>query len=80
MDAFDTAIGWKRLDPRMLLVHPVRDLGRFLPALVGLVVFGRTTDVGGVWALVGVAVPVLLGLGRPSGWSRHLSTECARST
>ena len=64
MDAFDTALGWQRLDPRMLLVHPVRDLGRFLPALIGVLVFGRSTDWGGWWGLVAVGVPVLLGLGR----------------
>ncbi len=27
---------WRRLSPRMLLVHPVLELGRFVPALLGL--------------------------------------------
>ena len=35
----DSAL-WLRLDPRMLLVHPVREVGRFLPALVALVFVG----------------------------------------
>ena len=25
---------WQRLDPRMLLVHPIRELIRFLPVLI----------------------------------------------
>ena len=54
---------WQRLDPRMLLVHPVRELLRFLPVLVGLFVAGSAT--GGTdrpWQLLGVAVPVGLGV------------------
>ena len=61
MDPVDDALGWKRLDPRMLLVHPVRDLIRFLPAIVGILVFGRSSD-GGWWGLIGVGVPIALGL------------------
>jgi putative membrane protein len=64
MDSFDTVLGWQRLDPRMLLVHPVRDLVRFLPAIVGFVVFGRSSDGGGWWGVVGVGIPVLLGISR----------------
>ena len=45
----------------MLLVHPVREVVRFLPVLIGLLLFGRGSD-GGPWALVGVAIPVALGL------------------
>ncbi len=48
----------------MLLVHPLRELLRFLPVVLGLLVFGSTT--GGPiwlrWELLGVAVPVVLGL------------------
>jgi putative membrane protein len=54
---------WQRLDRRMLLVHPIRELLRFLPVLVGLFVFGRAsggTDVP--WQLLGVAFPVALGI------------------
>ena len=47
MDPFESPVGWQRLDPRMLLVHPVRDFVRFLPALVVLLVFGRGSDSGG---------------------------------
>ncbi len=61
MDAFDVGQGWQRLDPRMLLVHPVRDFVRFLPAVIGILIFGRSSD-GGWWGLIGVAVPITLGL------------------
>ena len=69
MDPYDTVLGWQRLDPRMLLVHPVRDLVRFLPAVVGILVFGRSSDGGGWWGLIGLGVPVLLGI------SRYLTTS-----
>lgn len=69
MDAFESALGWQRLDPRMLLVHPVRDFVRFLPALFALLVFGRSSDNGGWWGLLAVGVPVVL------GFSRYLTTS-----
>jgi putative membrane protein len=60
----NTALGWQRLDPRMLLVHPVRDFVRFLPAVIGIVIFGRSSEDGGWWGLVGVGIPIVLGLAR----------------
>ncbi len=69
MDAFDSALGWQRLDSRMLLVHPVRDLIRFLPAVIGLLLFGRSSDSGGWWGLIGIGIPIALGL------SRYLTTS-----
>jgi putative membrane protein len=54
---------WQRLDRRMLLVHPIRELLRFLPVLVGLFVFGRASDGSNIpWQLLGVAFPVALGI------------------
>lgn len=55
--------GWQRLDPRMMLIHPIRELLRFLPVLLGLFVAGTAS--GGVdvrWQVLGLAVPVLVGL------------------
>jgi putative membrane protein len=52
---------WRRLDARMLLVHPVNELVRFLPVLIGIFFLGRSTD-GGMWQLVGVAIPIALGV------------------
>ena len=54
---------WQRLDPRMLLVHPIREVLRFLPALIILFVAGRTSDGMDVqWQLLGIAFPVALGV------------------
>ena len=55
---------WSRLDRRMLLVHPVRDLMRFLPAVVGLVLFGRSSDEGGWWGVAGFGLPIAFGVAR----------------
>jgi putative membrane protein len=52
---------WQRLDPRMLLVHPIREVIRFLPVLVVFVV-ARTAAGGEQWQLLGVAIPVALGV------------------
>lgn len=54
---------WQRLDPRMMLVHPVREVIRFLPPLLGLFLAGAASG-GGPWQFVGIVVPVALGLFR----------------
>ena len=56
-------VPWRRLDPRMLLVHPIKEVGRFLPVLVGLLVAGGASGTG-PWALLGVGIPVGLGVVR----------------
>ncbi|GAB3199236.1 PH domain-containing protein [Nocardioides hungaricus] len=54
---------WQRLDPRMLLIHPIRELVRFLPALIALVVAGTASGgLGEWWQLAAVVVPVALGV------------------
>jgi putative membrane protein len=54
---------WQRLDPRMLLVQPVRELVRFLPVLLGLAVADRVAgDTDLRWQLLAVLAPVLLGV------------------
>jgi putative membrane protein len=54
---------WERLDPRMLLIHPVRELVRFLPALIALVLAGTASGgLGEWWQLAAVVVPVSLGV------------------
>ncbi|MDQ2797625.1 MAG: PH domain-containing protein, partial [Actinomycetota bacterium] len=55
---------WHRLSPRMLLVHPVTEVGRALPALVGLFFAGGPHDNGRYWGLVGAAVVAALSLSR----------------
>ena len=54
---------WQRLDPRMLAVHPIRELMRFLPVLIGLFVAGRASGGSDVqWQALAIAVPVALGI------------------
>lgn len=61
--ALTGAEDWQRLDPRMLLVYPVKELIRFLPVLVGLFIAGTASGgTGDWWHFFGVAVPVGLGL------------------
>ncbi|WP_411283151.1 PH domain-containing protein [Lapillicoccus sp.] len=54
---------WRRLNVRMLLIHPVQEGLRFLPALAGVFILGRTQDRGGGgwWELVALAAVVALG-------------------
>jgi putative membrane protein len=53
--------GWRRLSPRMLLIHPVREVGRAIPALAGLLIAGSH---GGHewWSLLGLAIVVTASL------------------
>ena len=53
---------WQRLDQRMLLVHPVREVLRFLPVLLGLFIAGSASGGGGPWQYLGVLVPIALGV------------------
>ncbi|WP_036568993.1 PH domain-containing protein [Nocardioides sp. URHA0032] len=54
---------WRRLDPRMLLVYPVKELVRFLPVLIGLFIAGTASGGAGEWwNAVGVLIPVGLGV------------------
>ncbi|WP_310961859.1 PH domain-containing protein [Nocardioides terrisoli] len=55
-------VDWRRLDTRMLLVHPAGEVVRFLPALVGVFLIGSHSNDNAWWHVAGVAVPVVLGL------------------
>jgi putative membrane protein len=56
--------GWRRLSARMLLIHPVQELPRAFPALIGVFAAGSRSGNGGLWAIGGVAIPIALGLVR----------------
>lgn len=59
----DAGAGWQRPDPRMLLVYPVKELGRFLPVVIGAFVAGTASGGPGTWLqLLGVGVPIALGV------------------
>lgn len=60
----DDLAEWQRLDPRMLLVHPVKEITRFLVPLVAVFVAGQASGGGAPWELLGVLFPVALGLMR----------------
>ena len=61
---------WRRLDPRMLLVHLVQEPIRFLPVLVGVLFLGRSTN-GGDEAWRYLAIPAVLAV----GLLRYLTTR-----
>jgi putative membrane protein len=54
--------GWRRLDARMLLIHPVQEIPRALPALIGVVAAGGSGGRRELWAAAGLAITVGLGV------------------
>jgi putative membrane protein len=56
-------IAWQRLSPRMLLVHPVHELLRELPLLIGGLVLGSTTG-NQSWTVAVIALSVAVGVAR----------------
>jgi putative membrane protein len=54
---------WQRLSPRMLLVHPVHELLRQIPVLIGSVVLGSATG-NPIWAVIGLVLIVGYGVAR----------------
>lgn len=55
---------WRRLHPLMLLVHPVTELGRFLPVLLVAFVFGSSQEDSAPWQWLAVGAPVVIGVVR----------------
>jgi len=55
---------WHRLSPRMLLIHPILELGRALPALVGIFFAGSGHDSGHYWTLGAAGLVMLYSLTR----------------
>jgi len=53
---------WRRLSARMLLIHPIQEIPRALPALIGVVAAGGSGGQRGLWAVLGVAIPIALGM------------------
>jgi putative membrane protein len=54
---------WQRLSPRMLLVHPVHEVLRQLPVLIGSLVVGSATG-NLAWPLAALGVAVAFGVAR----------------
>ena len=55
-------VEWQRLDPRMLLIHPIKEIGRYIIPLVVVVVAGSQSGGGAPWELLGVIIPVAIGV------------------
>jgi putative membrane protein len=58
----DTGEGWRRLSPRMLVVHPLNELLRAAPALLAVLVVGATSGRGPWWSVAGAGVLVGMGV------------------
>ncbi|MCW2730410.1 MAG: Membrane-flanked domain protein, partial [Mycobacterium sp.] len=54
---------WRRLSPRMLLVHPVHELLRQLPLLIGSVVLGSATG-NPMFSIAALALLIVFGVTR----------------
>lgn len=54
---------WQRLDKRMLLVHPITEVVKFIPVLVGSVILG-TSSGNHVWSVIPVVLIVGFALTR----------------
>lgn len=57
-------VTWHRLSPRMLLVHPVIEITRALPAVAGVLLAGGTNVASAIWALAVATVVGALALTR----------------
>src|SRR6478736_10394726 len=65
----DPDLPWRRLSPGMLLVEPVRELIRYIPMLLVLLIAGSGSDSGPPWSLIGAVAVIALGI------VRYLSTR-----
>ncbi len=57
---------WRRLSPRMLLIHPVKEVGRAVPALLAVFFAGAGAGSGNgeLWGLAGAAIVAALSVSR----------------
>jgi putative membrane protein len=53
-------VPWRRLDPRMLVVGPLKNLMQLLPFLLVVLLTGRSGDLNQIWFAVGGAAVVVL--------------------
>ncbi|MGV9546017.1 PH domain-containing protein [Nocardia beijingensis] len=62
-EATDAGQPWQRLDKRMLLVHPITEVVKFIPVLIGSVILG-TSSGNHVWSVIPLALIVGFALTR----------------
>jgi putative membrane protein len=53
---------WRRLNARMLLIHPIQEIPRAAPALIGVIAAGGSGGRRELWAAAGLAITVGLGM------------------
>jgi putative membrane protein len=66
---------WQRLDPRMLLVHPVREIIKFLPVIIGLFVASTAAERQTYFQLLAVVVPIVIGIFRYATTRYRISAD-----
>jgi putative membrane protein len=67
--------GWRRLSTRMLVIHPIQELLRAWPVLIGLIFAGTAGGHGSWWSLGGAAVVVVAGMLRWFTTTYRVSAE-----
>lgn len=67
--------GWRRLSTRMLVIHPIQELLRSWPVLIGLVFAGTAGGHGSWWSLIGAAFVVVAGMLRWFTTTYRVSAE-----
>ncbi|WP_435061932.1 PH domain-containing protein [Amycolatopsis thermoflava] len=68
---------WQRLSARMLAVHPVQEVVRLLPVLIGVLFIGRGGQ-GQIWSLVGLGLAIAAGLLRWFTTTYQITAEHVR--
>jgi putative membrane protein len=53
---------WRRLNARMLLIHPIQEIPRAAPALIGVIAAGGSGGRRELWAAAGLAITIGLGM------------------
>jgi putative membrane protein len=69
------ADGWRRLSTRMLVIHPIQELLRAWPVLIGLVFAGTAGGHGSWWSLAGAAFVIVAGMLRWFTTTYRVSAE-----
>lgn len=67
--------GWRRLSGRMLVIHPIQELLRAWPVLIGLVFAGTAGGQGSWWSLGGAIIVVAAGMMRWFTTTYRVSAE-----
>jgi putative membrane protein len=67
--------GWRRLSARMLVIHPIQELLRSWPVLIGLVFAGTAGGYGTWWSMAGAVFVIAAGMLRWFTTTYRVSAE-----